>query len=215
MACGHAGLSSDSPNQNLARSLLDFTTDNSPSITKVSCTGMSTEATLKSLGLAWSGDLESLKTFVSKSLKLNGTWSQPGGDKKVFTGKNVSDIWRKNKNLLAFEGVKANQVKKKVCRLMCDYPSKSPDASVEFENLKHGQLLNGKTIQELSDTVKHIDAVISQFQDFMEKNRSNSEEKSSLREKSHAAIAKECVVVMEMMLTVINLPIQNNWKQLL
>ena len=113
MASGHAVLSSDCPNQNLARSLLDFTTDNSPSITKVSCTGMSTESTLKSLGLAWSGDLiESLKTFVSKSLKLIGTWSQPGGDKKVFTGKNVSIIWRKNKNLLVFEGVKANQLKK-------------------------------------------------------------------------------------------------------
>ena len=124
-------------------------------------------------------------------MKLNGTWSQPGGDKKVFTGKDVSIIWRKNKNLMEFEGVKANQLKKEVCRLMCDYPSKSSDASVEFENLKHGQLLNGKAIQELLDTVRRIDAVISQFQDFMEKNRSNCEEKSSLREKSHAAIAKE------------------------
>ena len=77
---------------------------------------MSNESTLKSLGLAQSGDLESLKTFVSKSLKLNGTWSQPGGDKKVFTGKDVSIIWRKAKNLLVFEGVKANQLKKEICR---------------------------------------------------------------------------------------------------
>lgn len=85
---------------------------------------MLTESTLKSLGLAWSGDFESLKTFVSESLKLNGTWSQPGGDKKIFTGKDVSIIWRKNKNFLAFEGVKANQQKEEICRLMCDYPSK-------------------------------------------------------------------------------------------
>ena len=77
----------------------------------------------------------------------------------------MSIIWRKNKRFLVFEGVKANQLKKEfeVCRFMCDYPSKSLDASVEFENLKHGQLLNSKAIQELSDTFRHIDAVISQF----------------------------------------------------
>ena len=82
MACKHAALSSDSPSQNLVRSLLNFTTDYSPSITKVNCTSMLTESTLKSLGLAWSGDFESLKRFVSESLKLDGVWSQPGGDKK-------------------------------------------------------------------------------------------------------------------------------------
>ena len=72
---------------------------------------MLTESTLKSLGLTWSGDFKSLKRFVSESLKLDGTWSQPGGDKKVFTAKDVSIIWRKNKSFLVFEGVKANQLK--------------------------------------------------------------------------------------------------------
>ena len=152
---------------------------------------MLTESTLKLLGLAWSGDFKSPKRFVSESLKLDGTWSQPGGDKKVFTAKDVSIKWRKNKSFLVFEGVKANQLKKEVCRLLCDYPSKTLDAAVEFENLKHGQLLNGKAIQELSDTVRHIDAVISQFQDFMEKNKTNSEEKLFQRENLHAAFVNE------------------------
>ena len=112
MACKHAALSSESPSQNLVRSLLNFTTDYSPSITKVNCTSMLTESTLKSLGLAWSGDFESLKRFVSESLKLDGVWSQPGGDKKVFTAKDVCIIWRRNKSFLVFEGVKANELKK-------------------------------------------------------------------------------------------------------
>ena len=73
---------------------------------------MLTESTLKSLGLAWSGDFESLKRFVSESLKLDGVWSQPGGDKKVFTAKDVCIIWRRNKSFLVFEGVKANELKK-------------------------------------------------------------------------------------------------------
>ena len=74
---------------------------------------------------------------------------------------------------------------------MCDYPSKSLDTSVEFENLKHGQLLNSKAIQELSDTGRHIDAVISQVQDFMEKNKRNSEEKVFQRENLHASFVNE------------------------
>ena len=83
---------------------------------------------------------------------------------------------------------------------MCDYPSKSPDASVEFENLKHGQLLNGKAFQELSDTVRHIDAVISQFQDFMEKNRSNTviaKKNHPYRRSRMLQLLKKCVVVMQ------------------
>ena len=96
---------------------------------------------------------------------------------------------------------------------MCDYPSKSLDASVEFENLKHGQLLNGKAIKELSDTVRHIDAVISQVQDFMEKNKSNSEERLIQRENLHASFVNEMHIVMLMMLIRTNPPIWNNWKQ--
>ena len=98
-----------------------------------------------------------LKRFLFEVSKLDGTWSQPGSDKKIFTAKDVSIIRRRNKNFLAFEGVNANQLKSEVCRLICDHPSKSPNASVEFENLKHEQLLNRKAIQELSDTVRHTD----------------------------------------------------------
>ena len=38
------------------------------------------------LHLYWSGDFASLKHFVCSVIKLQGCWSQPGGDKKVFSG---------------------------------------------------------------------------------------------------------------------------------
>ena len=37
------------------------------------------------LRLSWTGDYEYLKQFVNETLQLNSTWSQPGGDKKVYT----------------------------------------------------------------------------------------------------------------------------------
>ena len=52
---------------------------------------------------------------------------------------------------------------------MCDYPSKSLDTSVKFENLKHGRLLNGKAIQD----------------------KRNSEEKVFQRENLHASFVNE------------------------
>ena len=52
------------------------------------------------LCFAWAGDFECLKQFVGENLKLEGSWTQPGGDKKMFTSDNSTIIWRKNKNLL-------------------------------------------------------------------------------------------------------------------
>jgi hypothetical protein len=71
------------------------------------------------------GDFESLKYFVADSFKLNGTRSQPGGDKKVFVAEDASIIWRKTKSILTIEGVKANQLKREVCRYICDYSNES------------------------------------------------------------------------------------------
>ena len=52
-------------------------------------------------------------------------------------------------------------------------------------------MLNGKAIQELSDKIRYIDTVISEFQDFMEKNKNNSEEKSFQRENLKAEFVNE------------------------
>lgn len=51
---------------NLTCSLLDFTRDKFPSITKVNSTGLLTESMLKSLGLAWSVILRPQKDLCLK-----------------------------------------------------------------------------------------------------------------------------------------------------
>ena len=50
------------------------------------------------LRIAWAGDFPSLKQLMNKTRKLNGEWSQPGGEKKVFDNGSCSISWLKNKN---------------------------------------------------------------------------------------------------------------------
>jgi hypothetical protein len=97
MAVRRVILSTASPSQNLASSLLDFANNDSLSTGEIYRTRKQAKSTFTSLGLCWTGDFESLKHFVADSLKLNGTWSQPGGDKEVFIAEDASIVWRKNK----------------------------------------------------------------------------------------------------------------------
>ena len=53
-------------------------------------------------------------------MKLQGDWTQPGGDKKVFTGKSFRITWRKGKKLLNFEGIDSNKIKRAFCIELCD-----------------------------------------------------------------------------------------------
>ena len=63
--------------------------------------------------IAWSGDFGSLKQFFKDVLNFGGEWSQPGGDKKVFTRGKSSISWRKSKSLLHFEGEEQLQLRRK------------------------------------------------------------------------------------------------------
>ena len=52
--------------------------------------------------LYWKGSLDDLKEFVHSKLKLDGSWSSPEGDVKLFTGENISLKWQgKHKQKLA------------------------------------------------------------------------------------------------------------------
>ena len=64
--------------------------------------------------------LPSLKQFVCNIIKLQGIWSQPGGDKKVFSGDLFSITWRKSKKILNFDGKESNKVKRLFCMEICD-----------------------------------------------------------------------------------------------
>ena len=138
------------------------------------------------LSFAWIGDFELLKQFVSENLKLEVTWSQPGGDKKLFTFEDSTIIWRKNRNLLSFHGEKASDIMKELCKQICKLDEvnletpisdarqsskQSSDNCDDLQSLKLGQLVNTEAIQALSGSISHITSVISQFQDVMDKNK--------------------------------------------
>ena len=75
---------------------------------------MATEAN-RNLRLAWIGDFDSLNYFVKDNLMLGGTWLQPGGDNKLFTSDHVTTTWRKNKNVLSFDGEREIDIMKELC----------------------------------------------------------------------------------------------------
>ena len=70
------------------------------------------------LCIAWSGDYDSLKKFISEDLKLDGNWEQPGSDKKVFKTDNFSVSWRKSKSLLHFEGDETRNIAQVLCAMI-------------------------------------------------------------------------------------------------
>ena len=79
------------------------------------------------LCFAWSGDYESLKQFVKDDLNLEGTWSQPGGDRKLFTLGDSTILWKKNKNVLRLDGARANEIMQSLCKLMCSFEAPISD----------------------------------------------------------------------------------------
>ena len=122
--------------------------------------------TSKNLCFAWTCKFNSLKWFVKDNLKLKGIWTQPGGDKKVFTSDDSTLIWRKNKGILSVDGIRAHDIMKVLCKHMCDkfdsgvstnkvgQMSMQPcDVYEAVEALKFAQSLNSEAIQVLSGSV--------------------------------------------------------------
>ena len=113
-------------------------------------------ATTNKLSLAWTGDYESLKQFVYETFKLEGSWSQPGGDRKLFTFEDSRILWKKNPNLLSFNGSRVNDFKNELCKCICGrqddilgpvdmhntseiHSSKSSGLYMDIENIKQNQ----------------------------------------------------------------------------
>ena len=133
------------------------------------------------LCFAGSGDYESLNHFVRHFVKdLRGARSQPDGDRQLFMFCNSTILWKKSKNVLRLNGVRRNEIIRKLCRLMmCPFDPSTLDARQSsmqstgvyetLEGLQEGQLVNSEAIQALSETVTCITSVMSQFQTFMDK----------------------------------------------
>ena len=169
--------------------------------------------TTNKLSLAWNG--------VYETFKLDGIWSQPSGDRKLFTIEVSTILWRKSKNLLSFNGFngsKANDFKKELCKRICEceddisepvsvhdmgkvHSGESSDLYTDIECMKQDQLANGEAIRSLLDSILHITSVISEFQDFIGKNKTSLTEGTSIRSINHneerenvnQVIAQDCI----------------------
>ena len=160
------------------------------------------------LCIAWSGDYDSLKKFISEDLKLDGNWEQPGSDKKVFKTDNFSVSWRKSKSLLHFEGDETRNIAQVLCAVIVKNfdPAVNKDTNTSNSNsscktkstsllplsgasckctdihsdiqVKLSQSVNREAIQALSDSVACITEAITQFQEDIDKSRSNKKAKN-------------------------------------
>jgi hypothetical protein len=63
------------------------------------------------LRLSWAGDFDRLKEFVKSDLELQGSWSSPANERKLFVANNVELLWWKNKKFLKINGEDANRIK--------------------------------------------------------------------------------------------------------
>ena len=137
--------------------------------------------------LAWTGEYESLKKFLSEDLKLIGIWEQPGGDKKVFKTRNISISWRKSKSLLYIEGPEADKITQLLCSkitenlnsvsgnntisssdCLCQTEadiSKYNDLRCDIKELKANQNASKEAIQALSGTVDLIAETLAHIQE--------------------------------------------------
>ena len=80
--------------QILANSLLDFTNHSVNMITNNDYTKeLSLRSSKDENGWLWKGNLSQLKSFVSNELNLNGQWSSPGGETKVFRNSQITLKW--------------------------------------------------------------------------------------------------------------------------
>ena len=153
------------------------------------------------LSLAWTGDYESLKQFVRETCKLDGSWDQPCGDRKLFTVGDSKILWKKNKSLLSFDGPRANVLREELCRRLCErndgnldpvvvhntgggHSSELSDLYSDMEHIKQDQLANGEVIWTLSESILHITSAISEFQDYIGNN------KTSLRLCAHEVVSE-------------------------
>ena len=140
---------------------------------------------IENISVAWTGDFDSLKQFSNEVLKLDGEWTQPGGDKKVFTFGNSVMVWRKNKGILNIDGERSDEIKRRICEVMfkdnCTLltpplqsnSSMTTDALMDdMEGLKQGQMLNSEIIQSLAESVSELASAISCLQ--YSKAKSNS-----------------------------------------
>ena len=124
-------------------------------------------------------------------MNFGGEWSQPGGDKKIFTFGKSSISWRKSKSILHFEGEESTTIKKRICEVMLDKEISSQQqvhssllpviACDEIESLRTGQPINTEAIQSLAESVATISSIVNEFKTISE-SKATAESQTSMGE---------------------------------
>ena len=98
---------------------------------------------------------DSLKTFFSDELKLDGVWEQPGGDIKIFSTADISISWRKNKSLLHIVGDEVGKYAKLLCSKI--YENICPQAISSDGSSQTEPVILQSTNCKANDVYSHID----------------------------------------------------------
>ena len=166
---------------------------------------MEAGALRENLCFAWSGDFESLKLFIKEDLKLDGTWSHPGGDKKLFSTENITISWRRSKSILWLKGENADGLMKNLCDMMLERGKYSNNSDIiskpspsgkefdiynEIESLKMGQSVNRELVQTLSNSISNMAEVISNLQESV---YNKSKDIADSFDSSKGKVAENCV----------------------
>lgn len=118
---------------------------------------------------AWKGSLEGLKIFVQTDLKLQGKWTSPGGEVKLFTSKNYVIKWYgKNKRIVIVKDNKeqslAGKFKSLATLIEGEFKDHSDEQHVEAEDT----LGMDKTVENISTKKSSIPTHATEYQEDVE-----------------------------------------------
>ena len=131
---------------------------------------------------------------MNENLKLQGQWSQPGGDKKVFTTGANSISWRKSRKDLQFKGTDAELLKHSVCSIMKDTRNivnnmatntemptcqNNSELTTDIACIKLDQVINERHIFDNTSRIKEIGNMLAKFE---KKNEEIQREMHNLKE---------------------------------
>ena len=125
------------------------------------------------LKLSWSGDYESLRSFVDSELNLQGKWTSTGGENKLFESDNVDIHWRAKKKFLRIEGKQASEVKRSLLMMIWhdtgfdDHISSShntckcSEVSSDIEGVKLDITILESTVKQQANTLARMQEVMA------------------------------------------------------
>lgn len=138
---------------------------------------------ISNLKLSWASDFESLKSLVSDTLQVEGIWSSPGGEKKVFQGNDVKISWLKNKKFLTVQGNERSNMTCRLLKLIDNYEPERLNMNATYNTDGNSSCLYSCKCAELATDMEGVklDLIILEAK-MNQQTQAHREEMSKLRE---------------------------------